>query len=79
MLAGSANWRYDQVQGLKHGNQMVVHAQFDGPDHNLYKTNFSFAKAGDAWLIDMIVNPIPRLKTQLAPVSGSALSAPGHK
>lgn len=76
MLAGSTDWHYDQVQGLKHGKEMVVHVRFNATDGNLYKSNFSFVNTGGQWLIDMILNPVQKTKLQLTEVNKDA---PGRK
>jgi hypothetical protein len=67
MLVGSHDWKYNQVQSLKHGKEVVVHAQFyNDPKNMLYHTNFSLAKQGEAWQIDFILNPVQ--KTRLVSV-----------
>jgi hypothetical protein len=70
MLVGSRNWKYNQVQGLKHGREMVVHAQFyNDPKNMLYHTNFSFARSGNTWLIDFIMNPVEKTRPKAVHIS----------
>jgi len=80
MLPGSHDWGFNQFQSIRHGNEMVVHTQFVAVDTNLYKTNFTFRKSGNGWLIDAINYPVQKNRAPLVlgGLSG-APSAPGHK
>ncbi len=71
MLVGSKNWKYNEVQTLKHGNELVVHAQFtNDPQNMLYHTNFSFAKTGAGWKIDYVMNPVQKTRPVAVHLNG---------
>jgi len=68
-LVRSKDWIYDQVQPLRHGKQMVVHAHFNTADGNLYHVNFVYDDTGSAWEISMVMDPVLKTKPTLAVIS----------
>lgn len=73
MLVGSHGWKYNEVESRKHGDEIVVHAQFyNDPQDMLYHTNFSLANAGNAWLINFILNPVQKMRLSTVHISGPA-------
>jgi len=79
-LPGSHNWEFDQLQSLRHGNEMVVHTHFVAADTNLYKMNFSLRKNGGGWQIDKVLYPVQKNKAPLVLTKlGGPPAPPGHK
>lgn len=78
-LVGSSGWAFDQVQGLRHGKQMVVHAHFEAKDKNLYHVNFSYSNLGGEWLIDMVMSPVVKTKPVAEAVSGQPMKKPSSR